>query len=55
MTRLLERAFKEASKLPEVEQNAMAKWVMEEPAMELKVPAPRINDIVREVQARFVA
>ena len=30
MTRLLERAFKEASKLPEVEQNALAKWVMEE-------------------------
>jgi hypothetical protein len=30
MTRLLERAFKEASKLPEVEQNAFAKWVMEE-------------------------
>jgi hypothetical protein len=30
MTKLLERAFKEASKLPEVEQNAFAKWVMEE-------------------------
>lgn len=30
MTRLLERAFKEAAKLPEVEQNAFAKWVMEE-------------------------
>jgi hypothetical protein len=30
MTRLLERAFKEASKLPAVEQNALAKWVMEE-------------------------
>ena len=30
MTRLLERAFKEASKLPEIEQNALAKWVMEE-------------------------
>jgi hypothetical protein len=30
MTRLLERAFKEASKLPDVEQNALAKWVMEE-------------------------
>jgi len=30
MTRLLERAFKEASKLPEVEQKALAKWVMEE-------------------------
>ena len=30
MTRLLERAFKEASKLPEIDQNALAKWVMEE-------------------------
>ncbi len=30
MARLLERAFKEASKLPEVEQNALAKWIMEE-------------------------
>jgi hypothetical protein len=30
MTRLLERAFEEASKLPEVDQNALAKWVMEE-------------------------
>ena len=30
MTRLLERAFKEASKLPAVEQNVLAKWVMEE-------------------------
>jgi len=30
MTKLLERAFKEASRLPEVEQNALAKWVLEE-------------------------
>jgi hypothetical protein len=30
MTKLLQRAFKEASKLPEVEQNALAKWVIEE-------------------------
>ena len=30
MTKLLERAFKEASRLPEVEQNALAKWVIEE-------------------------
>ena len=30
MTKLLERAFKKASKLPQVEQNALAKWVMEE-------------------------
>jgi hypothetical protein len=30
MTKLLERAFKEASKLPEIEQNVLARWVMEE-------------------------
>lgn len=30
MTELLERAFREASRLPEVEQNALAKWVIEE-------------------------
>lgn len=30
MTKLLERAFKGASKLPEIEQNALAKWVIEE-------------------------
>lgn len=30
MTKLLERAFKEASRLSEIEQNALAKWVLEE-------------------------
>jgi hypothetical protein len=55
MTRLLERAFKEASKLPEVERSALAKWDLEEPAMEMKVPSPYLNDIVREVQTRLVA
>ena len=30
MTKLLERAFKKASKLPDVEQNTLAKWVLEE-------------------------
>jgi len=30
MTTLLEKAFKKASKLPEVEQNALAKWLLEE-------------------------
>ncbi len=30
MTKLLEKAFKEASKLSETEQNALAKWVLEE-------------------------
>jgi len=30
MAKLLEKAFKEASKLPKLEQNAFAKWVMDE-------------------------
>ncbi len=30
MTRLLEKAFEEATRLPEVEQNALAKWVLDE-------------------------
>lgn len=30
MTKLLEKAFKKASELPEVEQNVLAKWVLEE-------------------------
>ena len=30
MTRLLDRAFQEASKLPEIAQNALAKWLMGE-------------------------
>ena len=30
MTKLLEKAFKEAARLPEVDQNALAKWVLDE-------------------------
>lgn len=30
MTKLLEKAFEEAARLPEVEQNALAKWLLEE-------------------------
>lgn len=30
MTKLLEKAFKEASKLPETEQNVLANWLLEE-------------------------
>lgn len=30
MTKSLEMAFKEVSQLPEIEQNAFAKWVLEE-------------------------
>ena len=36
MTKLLEKAFKEASRLPEIEQNALAKWVIEELEVESK-------------------
>ena len=36
MTRMLEKAFKEAAKLPNVEQNALAKWLLEELAAEGK-------------------
>lgn len=30
MSKLLEQAFEEASKLPETEQNSLAKWLLEE-------------------------
>ena len=30
MTKLLKKAFEEASRLPEMDQNAFAKWVLEE-------------------------
>jgi len=30
MTKMLEKAFKKAAKLPEAEQNALAKWLLEE-------------------------
>ena len=30
MTKLLKRAFEEASRLPEMDQNALAKWVLGE-------------------------
>jgi hypothetical protein len=30
MTKILEKAFKKASKLPEVNQNALAKWLLDE-------------------------
>lgn len=36
MTQMLEKAFKEASKLPVVDQNALAKWVLEELESEQK-------------------
>jgi len=36
MTKPLEKAFKEVSKLPEVEQNIFARWLLEELASERK-------------------
>ncbi|HTR44794.1 MAG TPA: hypothetical protein VMH06_03710 [Thermodesulfovibrionales bacterium] len=36
MTKLLEKAFKEASRLPVVDQNALAKWLLEELEAEKK-------------------
>jgi len=36
MTQLLEKAFEEASKLPELEQNALAKWLIDEIISERK-------------------
>jgi len=30
MTKLLEKAFDEASRLPEIEQNILAKWLLDE-------------------------
>ncbi len=36
MTRLLEKAFEEVSQLPEFEQNAIARWLMEEVISEKK-------------------
>ena len=36
MTKLLERAFKKASRLPDFEQNAFAKWMLEELQSERK-------------------
>lgn len=34
MTKLLEKAFSEASKLPKLEQNVFANWILEELASE---------------------
>jgi len=36
MTKLLKKAFQEASKLPGIEQNSLAKWLMEELEAERK-------------------
>lgn len=36
MTKLLKEAFKEVSKLPAIEQNSLAKWVLEELKSEKK-------------------
>ena len=36
MTKLLEKAFAEASRLTKIEQNALAKWILEKLEAEIK-------------------
>ena len=36
MTSMLEKAFREASKLPDIEQNTLARWVLDEIESEKK-------------------
>ena len=36
MTKLLEKAFEEASRLPELEQNTLARWLIDEIIVEKK-------------------
>ncbi len=36
MTQLLKKAFEDASKLPDIEQNTLAKWLLEELEAERK-------------------
>ena len=36
MTKLLKKAFEEAKKLPDIDQNALAKWLLEELKAERK-------------------
>lgn len=36
MTTMLEKAFAEASRLPDIEQNALARWLLEEIESERK-------------------
>jgi hypothetical protein len=36
MTKLLEKAFKKASELPDIEQNVIARWLLEELESERK-------------------
>lgn len=43
MTTLLERAFHEAAKLPELDQNVLAKWLLEELNGDQRWDAPRPN------------
>ena len=43
MTKLLEKAFKAASKLPDTEQNIMAKWLLEELEAEKNGKAYSLN------------
>jgi len=44
MTRLLEKAFEEASKLPELEQNPLARWLIR-----VRIPGLDEQSLIREV------
>jgi len=55
MTKLLERAFAEASKLPEKEQNAIAELLLEHVAskrcVRAQVPKPKMPDFASRAKA----
>jgi len=57
MNTLLEKAFEEASKLPELEQNALAHWLIEEVLAERKWEAtfaksePLLEKLAKEALA----
>ena len=59
MTDLLAKAFQEAEKLPESEQDTLAKWLLEEMASERRwddafsASPDRLNDLATEALADY--
>jgi hypothetical protein len=59
MTILLEKAFKEASKLPKKEQDALARWIIEELNAERKWEAlfsdsqDELSKLAREARSEY--
>lgn len=49
MTKLLEKAFKEAANLSELEQNALARWLLEEIITE-KIGSPSDDKILKQIK-----